>query len=493
MSARLAPILACIAITLTACASDDAPPPDGPTCAPSDYQWATAGGGPGQGDGVTGVALAADGSVWVTGTFIGSTTWGTFQLSAADTVHTSMFVAKLDPTGHVVLARAIQAAGGGASDIDNHAARIRLDAAGDPVIAGHFVNALDVDDVHLVENDDGNGAAFVLGLDGATGTARFGAISEGSTDSVAAFDLALDASGDVYVTGGYNGTATFGTITVTGTSSDQGVFVAKYSPASQAWVWAKGWAGETNGTNDGGIGRGIAVTAGGDVYATGSISGTLSVDGTVLTAGGGTFVAKLAAADGAPRWTAQVTPSDPADRDWASAAAVDSTGALYITGTFSTTATFAGAGGASPQPVTTIAGGDNLFLAKYDPSGALVWVQRAGTADEVVTRSDDVAFDGHDLYVGGFTQSDTTFGDTTLPQSSTLFVAKYDTSGGVVWAQNATELTNDSSASETAAIAATSPTSGVVIGGFFDTMTAFGDTALTGAGDGDAFVAQLCN
>jgi hypothetical protein len=480
-----------VAFSLAACTSDDAQHTDGGSCMPSTYQWATAGGGPGQGDGVNGVALAADGSVWVVGSFIGTTTWGTFQLTAADVVHPSMFVAKLDPAGNVVLARAIQAANGGVDGIKNNAARIRLDATGNPVIAGRFETALDVDDVHLIENDDGNGAAFILGLDGTTGTATFGAASSGNTNSVTAYDVALDAGGDVYITGGNNGNVTFGNITLQDTSSEQGVFVARYSPATNAWVWAKGWAGMVQPSNDGGSGRGIAVTPDGHVYATGNIQGTLDIENTVLTADSGSFVVKLAPADGAVQWVTQVMTSDRADAQPA-AAVVDTDGNFYIAGRFNGTATFAAPGGDNPKMLTTTAG-DALFLAKYDPSGAVVWAHQAQTDNDLITRPDDLAYDGQDLYVGGFTQGNTAFGDITLSNDSPMYIAKYDTSGNAMWAQNATLPPNSSSSAETGGIAAASPTSGVVFGGYFDNMMTFGDTTLTGPGNGDAFVAKLCN
>jgi hypothetical protein len=122
-----------------------------------------------------------------------------------------------------------------------------------------------------------------------------------------------------------------------------------------------------------------------------------------------------------------------------------------------------------------------------------VWVQKATTDNDLITRPDDLAYDGQALYVGGFTQGNTTFGDITLSNASPLYIAKYDTSGNPMWAQNATLPPNSSSSAETGAIAAASPTSGVVFGGNFDNMMTFGDTTLTGAGNGDAFVAKLCN
>src|SRR6201999_2498052 len=107
----------------------------------------------------------------------------------------------------------------------------------------------------------------------------------------------VDAGGDVYLTGSYNGRAQFGTITVDGESSDQAIFVAKFSPGTMQWVWAKGWAGPTD-SNDGGVGTAVAVTADGNVYVAGTISVEAVVEGVPLTDDGGSFVAKLGASDG---------------------------------------------------------------------------------------------------------------------------------------------------------------------------------------------------
>ena len=150
---------------------------DAGACSPGAFEWATSGGGQGQGDEARGVAADKDGNVWVTGTFIGTATWGAFQLSAADTSHTSIFVAKLDPTGKVVLARTLQAApDAGITSANDVGERIRVDAeAGDAYVAGTFQEQLDVDDVHLVQQNTGTGgAAFVLKLDHTTGKAVWG-------------------------------------------------------------------------------------------------------------------------------------------------------------------------------------------------------------------------------------------------------------------------------------------------------------------------------
>ena len=454
----------------------------GSACTPGGFDWATAGGGPGQGDAVTGVALDADGSVWITGTFIGNAMWGTFALSASDTVHATGFVAKLDPTGKVAFARALPNA--------TTATRIRLDAAGNAYVVGSFATSFDLDGVHLVENDDGNGAAFMIALDGTTGAAMFGAQSTTGTDGAVANDVAIDSAGDVYVTGQYNGRAVFGATTVAGTSSDEAVFVAKYGHATNDWAWAKGWAGMPDGTNDGGVGTALVLDGAGNIYVTGQISGTTDVDGTVLDADSGSFVAKLATGDGSVAWTGEIVPSTTSgDRDYTTGATVDATGALYITGSFENSPMFTGTG--TPITASTVGGNVDMFVAKYSATGAPLWVKDAGNADTGATRGDDIASDGTSVYVSGFRQGDTVFGGATLPASSSMFVAKYDATGAVVWTQSASETGNDGAEAYTLSV--DSPTSGVAVGGSFGAMTTFGVTTLVDSGEGDAFVTAMCN
>ena len=63
--------------------------------------------------------------------------------------------------------------------------------------------------------------------------------------------------------------------------------------------------------------------------------------------------------------------------------AVDGSGNSYVTGLFEATATF-GPGEANETTLTS-ADGDNVFVAKYDGPGELVWAKRAGgTSDRAL-------------------------------------------------------------------------------------------------------------
>ena len=60
--------------------------------------------------------------------------------------------------------------------------------------------------------------------------------------------------------------------------------------------------------------------------------------------------------------------------DAGTAIAADAAGNTYVTGYFSDAVTF------GPGQTRTSTGGSDIFVAKYDPAGNLVWVQQAGGA-----------------------------------------------------------------------------------------------------------------
>lgn len=117
--------------------------------------------------------------------------------------------------------------------------------------------------------------------------------------------------------------------------------------------------------------------------------------------------------------------------------AVDGAGNVYVTGSFRTTVDF------DPGPgVTALAASNNsddIFLAKYDPDGALVWVH--GFGNTAVDRGYGVACDGSGnvLITGHFRLTvdfDPGAGTASLTAAgnSDIFVAKYTSGGDYVWA-----------------------------------------------------------
>ncbi len=114
------------------------------------------------------------------------------------------------------------------------------------------------------------------------------------------------------------------------------------------------------------------------------------------------------------RWTRQVgTPAS----DIGSGVAVDSAGNAYITG---------GTEGSLGGPN---AGGLDVFLAKYDPSGVMLWTRQIGTSDE--DRGRDVAVDSAgSAFISGSTQG--SLGGPNAGRDD-AFLARYDASGTLLW------------------------------------------------------------
>jgi hypothetical protein len=139
----------------------------------------------------------------------------------------------------------------------------------------------------------------------------------------------------------------------------------------------------------------------------------------------------------APAWN-NVFSFGGAGTDIGQAIKTDSENETYVTGAFAETAHFRQA-----RPATkmlTSAGGTDVFLAKYDGNSNLSWVISAGGAGD--DQGFDIAFDAsRNVYLTGtFTDSATFHGTngsskTVTGNSQSIFLAKYNSSGVLLWVQ----------------------------------------------------------
>jgi hypothetical protein len=117
--------------------------------------------------------------------------------------------------------------------------------------------------------------------------------------------------------------------------------------------------------------------------------------------------------------------------DIGQADAADKDGNVYVTGSFSGAVNFGGV------PLDSAPGSIAAYVAKYNPSGGLVWakaITTSGSTDE----GDAIAVSPTgDVYVAGVYSGNASFGGgVTLPggAATSMFVAHYDASGNLVWA-----------------------------------------------------------
>ena len=200
--------------------------------------------------------------------------------------------------------------------------------------------------------------------------------------------IALDVSGNIYMTGSSN---SFGPATYPNSS----LTLLKYSPTGNL-LWAKMWSGIGNGTEAGG---GVVVDQSGNIYVGGSTSSFGAGRSNVLLLkfdpSGNLLWQRI--------WGAGVA-------DGASSLALDGSGNIYLAG--STDTTF------RSRYV-------DVLVMKVDSAGNLLWQKNWGGPNNEYAYS--IAVDSSsNIYVTGYT---TSFG----PGGSNVFLLKLDSSGNLLW------------------------------------------------------------
>ena len=351
---------------------------------------------------------------------------------------------------------------------------VAVDISGNSYLTGTFYTATLIFGTTILTNaHTGNGDMYVVKYD--AGGNVLWAKSAGGTGDERGYKIALDRAGNCYITGYFSSsTITFGTTTLTNAGLTN-MYIVKYDAGGNV-VWAKS-AGGTN--ND--YGSGIAVDAAGNYYVTGAFSSsTITFAPTTLTNAGGydVFVVKYDVY-GLVQWARRAGSTG---NEGGGVIEVDASGNSCETGYFnSSTITF----GAT---TLTNAGGNDMFLVKYDASGNVVWAKGAGGTN--YDAGDGVAIDvSGNVYLSGYFSSSTiTFGSTTLTNAGIydMFVVKYDASGIVQWAKRAGGTNSDDCSS----ITVDSSGNIYAVGEFTSSTISFGAITLINAGGSDIYVVK---
>ncbi|UOQ71418.1 SBBP repeat-containing protein [Hymenobacter cellulosilyticus] len=171
-----------------------------------------------------------------------------------------------------------------------------VDAAGNTYEAGTFSGTTTVAGTTLTSQGDYDGYLAKYTPTGTLAWVR----QIGSAGRDNAFDVAVDAAGNAYVTGGFTSSITLSnnlSLTST-TTAGKRLFVVRYSPQG-----TPEWAQQSTPANASLLdGSGIATDAAGDVYVTGTVSGGITIGTTSVNLSnpeGGAFLARLSGATGA--------------------------------------------------------------------------------------------------------------------------------------------------------------------------------------------------
>jgi len=264
----------------------------------------------------------------------------------------------------------------------------------------------------------------------------------GGSDSDWSWDcgngVTVDASGNVYVTGGFHGTVDFdpGGGSDPHTSGDwRTVFLSKFD-SSGNFKWARTWGGEAAGDVFGDSGKGVAVDGFGNVYVTGYFHGTVDfdpggVDPHTSNGENDAFLSKFDSS-GNFEWAQTWGGIYP---DEGCGIAADGSGYVYVSGSFYDIVDL-DPGGGDPH---TSNGSRDVFLSKFDSSGNFMWARTWG--GYYLDSGQAVAADGFDnVYVTGYFHGTVDFdpdgGDPHASNShSDAFLSKFDALGEFQWAR----------------------------------------------------------
>jgi hypothetical protein len=382
-----------------------------------------------------GVAVDSSGSAYVTG-LTGSTDFPTVNpLQASKNGTTNAFVAKLNAAGSALVYSTYL--GGNARDGGN---AIAVDSLGNAYVTGG-TQSTDFPTVNPLQATNGSptyGNGFVAKLN-ASGSALIYSTYLGGSGSDGGTGIAIDSSGNAYVTGFTDSTdfpvtaGAFDTSIATqpggGCYSAPGpcedAFVAKLNASGSALVYSTYLGGSGDDTA-----YGIAVDSSQSAYVVGVTGSTdfptVNPLQATLEADGNAFVSKLNAAGSALLYSTYLGGSGGAG---GYAIAVDSSGNAYVAGS-------AGSDFPTVDPLqASLEGSSNAFVAKLSASGsALVYSTYLGGSGSDVGYAIAVDSSGN-AYVAGSTGPDFPTVDAfqaTFKGAGNAFVSKLNASGSAL-------------------------------------------------------------
>ncbi|MBA2611065.1 MAG: SBBP repeat-containing protein [Bacteroidetes bacterium] len=455
------------------------------TKAQVNVQWAQNTGSTGY-DRSQNITVDAVGNIYTTGYFSGVVDFdpgsAVFTLTAAVN---DIFISKISPSGAFIWAKQLVG--------DNYGIgmSIAVDATNNVIVTGYFNGTVDLDPgpgnfaYNTITGED----AFILKLDAAGNF--IWAAPFGGTQNDNALGVDVDAGGNIYATGFFQGTPDFDpAIAVYNLTSfgSNDIFVLKLT-ATGNFVWAQQLGGASQDAA-----YGITVDGVGNSYLAGTFLGVADFDPAATTytlnaSNFSAFVCKLTAS-GNFLWAGQV--GDPSGGTTCQDIKLDATNNVYITGNYIGAVDFdPGAATYTIQPI----GNSDIYIDKLDQNGNFVWARSMGgpNAESGMSITTDPAGNVYSTgYFTGPADFDPGAGASVLTGSvqTDIYISKLDAAGNFVWAQGI------GSFGQEYGFGIAVDAGNVIITGIFENLVDFdpgaGTYFLPSNGNFDAFTAKYC-
>lgn len=439
------------------------------------FQWVNYTGSTGS-DYAKSVATDNAGNIYMTGYFSSPTiVFGSTTLT--NTGSADIFLVKYDAAGNVIWATSAS----GSSY--NYANSITADCGpGNIIITGVFGGSITFGSTTLTANSGGSDI-FVVQYD--SGGNVMWAKSAGGSNSDYAYSVTTDYGCNVYITGYFSSpTIAFGNLTLTNTTSGwNNVYLAKYDMYGDE-VWVRGAGGSGNLTH-----RGNAVNYNNNgIYIAGHFSNSITFGINTLTSIGSDdlFLVNYDV-NGNVIWAKRAGGNS--DESGISIAVNSNASDIYLVGNFNSPQVIFGSTtlfNASPGPFYY----NDVFIAKYDYQGDVVWAKRYGDVDD--DRAGGITMDVfQNIYSTGVFEGSIVFGNDTLNsngQNSDIYIAKQDFSGNELWLKQA----GDTGIDYASGIAVNFTDTAAYICGYSNGPSfTIGSFSFTNAGSQDLYLAKI--
>lgn len=314
---------------------------------------------------------------------------------------------------------------------------VTSDALGNAYTLGNFSGTMDFDPGAGVNNITASGSQDLYFTKLNNNGNLVWTKTIGGTNSVGGTSIRLDASGNFYIVGTFNGTADFdpgvGVFNLTALSAGA-MFILKLD-ANGNFIWAKMITDNINAASASSIGSDAA----GNVYITGNFNGLLNFNPAILpviilspNGQKDVFVLKLDAS-GNFVWAIKV--GGPFD-DSASSINIDFAGNVLVSGYFAATVDFnPGSGIYNLSSIGSYAG----FILKLDAGGSFLFakaITSSAGGTECRTLVSDAA---GNIYATGYFAGTASFDGIYILNSNgsnDAYATKLDPSGNFLWAKN---------------------------------------------------------
>jgi len=326
----------------------------------------------------------------------------------------------------------------GSPHFDDHGTSIAIDAQGNVFLTGIFGYTADFDPGTANSNLTSAGSHDVFLAKYNNSGNYIWAKSIGGLGNDHVYSIALDKTGNIFITGTFEKTADFDPSIATAnliSASNADVFIAKYDSIGN-YIWAKSFGDlESNSRQS------ITLDTLGNVYLSGNFGGNVDFEpssskANLSSAGGQDMFFAKYDSNGNYLWAKSIGGTG---KDYINSMAIDAFGNLYLVGAFSDTADF--------DPSSNVANlfsesKKDLFFSKYDNDGNYLWAKSAaniGANSIVVDASGNVYIAGTFNGTCDFDPGPA-FANLNSTGNSNIFFAKYNTNGNYIWSKSITNL-----------------------------------------------------